>query len=117
MASKGRVVLNCVGPYRFYGEAVVKACVENGASHVDISGEPQFMERMQLEYNDAARESRVYVVQACGFDSIPADVGIVYLEDQFDGQVNSIETFLDLKAKKVMRLWVRSYVNRRLIFN
>jgi short subunit dehydrogenase-like uncharacterized protein len=41
MASKARVVLNCVGPYRFYGEAVVKACVDNGTSHVDISGEPQ----------------------------------------------------------------------------
>lgn len=60
MAQKGKVILNCVGPYRyepvynnqniffsilfhvrFYGEAVVKACVENGASHIDISGEPQ----------------------------------------------------------------------------
>ena len=41
MAKVSGVVLNCVGPYRFYGEAVVKACVENGASHVDISGEPQ----------------------------------------------------------------------------
>ena len=41
MAKVSRVVLNCVGPYRFFGEAVVKACVENGASHVDISGEPQ----------------------------------------------------------------------------
>lgn len=41
MAAQSKVVLNCCGPFRFYGEAVVKACVENGASHVDISGEPQ----------------------------------------------------------------------------
>lgn len=60
MAKKGKVIVNCVGPYRykainqrflvlylklearrFYGEPVVKACVENGASHIDISGEIQ----------------------------------------------------------------------------
>lgn len=41
MAQKTKVVINCCGPYRFFGEPVVKACVENGASHVDVSGEPQ----------------------------------------------------------------------------
>merc|ERR1712127_686428 len=41
MAAQAKVVLNCVGPYRFYGEPVVEACVEGGAPHVDISGEPQ----------------------------------------------------------------------------
>ena len=38
MAKQAKIVLNCVGPYRFYGEAVVAACVENGASCLDISG-------------------------------------------------------------------------------
>lgn len=41
MAARAKVVVNCVGPYRFYGEPVVKACVNNGAHHVDVSGEPQ----------------------------------------------------------------------------
>lgn len=41
MAKQSKIVLNCVGPYRFFGEAVVAACVENGASCLDISGEPQ----------------------------------------------------------------------------
>lgn len=41
MAKQAKVVINCCGPYRFYGECVVKACVENGASHVDVSGEPE----------------------------------------------------------------------------
>ena len=51
MAQQARVVLNCVGPYRFYGEAVVEACVEAGAHHLDISGEPQYLEKMQLKYH------------------------------------------------------------------
>ena len=36
---------------RFYGEAVVEACVESGTHHVDISGEPAFLEKMQLKYH------------------------------------------------------------------
>jgi short subunit dehydrogenase-like uncharacterized protein len=41
MASQARVVVNCVGPYRFYGEPVVRACIAGGAHYVDVSGEPQ----------------------------------------------------------------------------
>ena len=54
---------------------------------------------MQLDYNESARENKVYVVGACGFDSIPADMGTVFLEQQFDGQVNTIETYLNLHSK------------------
>ena len=56
---------------------------------------------MQLDYNTVARENNVYVVGACGFDSIPADMGTVFLEEKFNGQVNSVETYLDVKASKV----------------
>jgi len=62
---------------RFFGEPVVEACVEGGAHHVDISGEPQYLEKMQLKYHQKALENGVYVVGACGFDSIPADMGQV----------------------------------------
>ena len=122
MAQSAQVILNCVGPYRFYGEALVKACVENGSHHVDISGEPQvtkhrfscqrynvtsllliqFLERMQLDFNSAAKEGNVYVVGACGFDSIPADMGTVFLETEFQGQVNTVETYLEIQAPKVL---------------
>ena len=49
------MVLNCVGPYRFYGESVVEACVEAGCHHLDISGEPQYLEKMQLKYHQVSR--------------------------------------------------------------
>ncbi|GAB0099967.1 saccharopine dehydrogenase-like oxidoreductase [Sergentomyia squamirostris] len=99
MAEQAKVVVNCCGPYRHFGEAVVKACIASGAHHVDVSGEPQYMERMQLEYDEAAREAGVYIVSACGFDSIPADLGTIFHEKQFDGVVNSVETYLVTKAK------------------
>jgi len=71
MAREATVVLNCVGPYRFWGEMVVEACIEEGAHHLDISGEPQFLEKVQLLYHKKAEEKGVYVVGACGWDSIP----------------------------------------------
>uniref|UniRef100_A0A3Q3WRB1 Saccharopine dehydrogenase-like oxidoreductase n=1 Tax=Mola mola TaxID=94237 RepID=A0A3Q3WRB1_MOLML len=68
MCQQGLVILNCVGPYRFYGEPVVKACIANGAHYLDICGEPQFLERMQLEYHTKALDKGVYVIGSCGFD-------------------------------------------------
>ncbi|XP_014219458.1 saccharopine dehydrogenase-like oxidoreductase isoform X2 [Copidosoma floridanum] len=96
MAKQARVIVNCAGPYRFYGEPVIKACIAAKTHHVDVSGEPQYMEKMQLEYNEAAKEAGVYIVSACGFDSIPSDLGVVFMQDKFGGEVNSIETYLNV---------------------
>uniref|UniRef100_A0A673ZQP0 Saccharopine dehydrogenase-like oxidoreductase n=1 Tax=Salmo trutta TaxID=8032 RepID=A0A673ZQP0_SALTR len=94
MCKQAVIVLNCVGPYRFWGEPVVKACVENGAHCIDISGEPQFLESMQLNYDSQAADKGVYIVGACGFDSIPADMGVLYTRDQFKGTLTALESFL-----------------------
>lgn len=100
MAARAKVVINCCGPYRHWGEQVVKACIASGAHHVDVSGEPQYMERMQLEYHEAARQKGVYIVSACGFDSIPDDLGLVFLQNQFKGDLNSVESYIDGEIEK-----------------
>lgn len=98
MAEQCRVVVNCSGPFRFLGEPVVSACVSAGTHHVDVSGEPQYMEKIQLEYHEKAQEKGVYIVSACGFDSIPADLGVIFLEREFGGGVvNSVEAYLDIQ--------------------
>ncbi|XP_071515590.1 saccharopine dehydrogenase-like oxidoreductase isoform X2 [Panulirus ornatus] len=96
MAKQAKVVLNCVGPYRFYGDRVVSACIKGGADHVDISGEPQYLEQMQLSYSKQAQENGVHVIGSCGFDSIPADIGTLFLQDSFPGDVNSVEAVVGL---------------------
>ncbi|KAK2920349.1 saccharopine dehydrogenase-like oxidoreductase [Channa argus] len=98
MCKQAVIVLNCVGPYRFYGESVVKACVENGAHHIDISGEPQFLESMQLNYSSQAADKGVYIIGSCGFDSIPADMGVLYTRDQFKGTLTAVESFLTVNS-------------------
>lgn len=98
MAAQAKVVISCVGPYRFYGEPVVKACVESATNYVDISGEPAFLESMELKYNDAAKEKKVVIVGACGFDSIPCDLGVEFTKKMFKGDLSSIESFLRFKS-------------------
>ncbi|XP_035674744.1 saccharopine dehydrogenase-like oxidoreductase isoform X2 [Branchiostoma floridae] len=98
MAAQAQVVLNCVGPYRFFGEPVVKACLKNKAHHIDISGEPQFLETMQFKYDEEAKKKGVYIVQSCGFDSVPADLGVLYTVKNFPGRINTIESYLTLNA-------------------
>ncbi|XP_010137930.1 PREDICTED: saccharopine dehydrogenase-like oxidoreductase [Buceros rhinoceros silvestris] len=84
--------------YRFYGEPVVKACVENGANYIDISGEPQFLEGMYLKYNGKAAEKGVYVIGSCGFDSVIADMGVIYTRDKLKGTLTAVESFLKVKS-------------------
>lgn len=99
MAKQAKIVLNCVGPYRFFGEPVVKACIENGAHHLDISGEPQYLETMQLLYQSKAKENNVLVIGATGFDSVPAETGLMYLQDKFkSGRLMNVESFLSVKT-------------------
>lgn len=96
MCSRTKLVLNCVGPYRFFGEAVVKASIENGSHHIDISGEPWFLESMEIKYHEKASEAGVYVVGACGFDSIPAEFGIQFTREKFPGILNTVESYLSI---------------------
>jgi short subunit dehydrogenase-like uncharacterized protein len=78
MARSARVLINCVGPFRFYGEAVVRAAVAGGCDYVDITGEPEFMERVEAALDADARAAGVAIVPSCGFDSVPADFGAVF---------------------------------------
>ncbi|KNC81526.1 hypothetical protein SARC_06153 [Sphaeroforma arctica JP610] len=102
MAKSTQLILNCVGPFRFFGEPVVKCCAENGTHYVDITGEPEFMERMYLKYNDVAKSNGSLIVNACGFDSIPADLGCEFAVQQFKDRqlVSKVESFLFMHAEK-----------------
>lgn len=93
MAKQTRIIVNCCGPYHLFGEPVVKACIEAGTHMVDVSAESQYMELMQLKYNDKAHAKGIFIVSACGFDSIPAEMGTIYLQDKFNGIVNSVEFY------------------------
>ncbi|MFE6507116.1 saccharopine dehydrogenase family protein [Nocardioides sp. NPDC057767] len=78
LAARARVVITTVGPYLEFGEPLVKACAEAGTDYVDLTGEPEFVDRMFVMYDATARANGARIVHACGFDSIPHDLGAYY---------------------------------------
>lgn len=77
-----RVVISTVGPYALYGTLLVEACAETGTDYCDLTGEVQWIRRMLDAYEAKARRSGARIVHSCGFDSIPSDLGVWYLEQQ-----------------------------------
>ncbi|XP_047338293.1 probable mitochondrial saccharopine dehydrogenase-like oxidoreductase At5g39410 [Impatiens glandulifera] len=100
IASQARIILDCVGPFRLYGEPVVAACVEAGCDYLDISGEPEFMEKMEALYHDKAVEKGTLVVSACGSDSVPAELGFLFNSRQWVSPAapNRVEAYLTLES-------------------
>src|SRR5215210_5996156 len=76
MASRTHVVLNLVGPYTLYGRPVIEECVRGGAHYVDLTGEIPFVRRMIAEFDRPAQEAGVKVVEVCGFEALPPDLGV-----------------------------------------
>ena len=80
MCAESRVVISTVGPYALYGEPLVKICANTGTDYCDLTGEVQWIRRMIRKYEGAARASGARIVHCCGFDSIPSDLGVHFLQ-------------------------------------
>ena len=77
-----RVVLTTVGPYQLYGSPLVAACAEVGTDYVDLCGETAWMRAMIDAHHSSAKASGARIVFSCGFDSIPFDFGVAYLQSE-----------------------------------
>lgn len=82
LASATKVVITTVGPYLEYGEPLVAACAEAGTDYVDLTGEPEFVDLMYVRHAARAVASGARIVHACGFDSIPFDLGAYFTVKQ-----------------------------------
>jgi short subunit dehydrogenase-like uncharacterized protein len=82
LARSTRVVATTVGPYLQYGEPLVAACAEAGTDYLDLTGEPEFVDRMYLAHHERARETGARLVHCAGFDSIPYDLGVRFTVHQ-----------------------------------
>lgn len=100
VADSTRVVATTVGPYIRYGEPLVAACADAGTDYCDLTGEPEFVDRMYLGYDSRARETGARLVHCCGFDSIPADLGALFTVEQLpEGVPIRVRAFLRLRAR------------------
>ena len=82
VAERTRVVATTVGPYVKLGEPLVAACARAGTDYADLTGEPEFVDRMYVRHHAAAVATGARIVHACGFDSIPHDLGVLFTVQQ-----------------------------------
>ncbi|AUD03844.1 saccharopine dehydrogenase family protein [Spirosoma pollinicola] len=82
LCTQTTVVMSTVGPYALYGEPLVKACVETGTDYCDLTGEAHWIKRMIDRYERLARQTGARIVHCCGYDSIPSDMGVYFLQQQ-----------------------------------
>lgn len=101
LVSKTKVVLTTVGPYQIYGENLLKACVESGTGYVDLCGEPAWMHQMIGKYQSTANESGAVIVFSCGFDSIPFDLGVYYLQQHVKEATGNSLSYVKGRVRKM----------------
>ena len=87
IARRTTVVATTVGPYLAYGEPLVAACAAAGTAYVDLTGEPEFVDRMYVAHHETAVRTGARLVHACGFDSIPHDLGAYFTVQQLPDDV------------------------------
>jgi short subunit dehydrogenase-like uncharacterized protein len=99
LAEHARVVATTVGPYGRYGEDLVAACADTGADYLDLCGEPEFVDLTYVRHDARARETGARLVHACGFDSVPHDLGAYFTVRQLpEGVPLTVDGFVTADA-------------------
>lgn len=96
-----RVVISTVGPYALYGEPLVKTCVELGTDYCDLTGEVQWIAKMLERYESQAKITGARIVNSCGFDSIPSDLGVYFLQQHAKQKFGETCSSIKMRVKKM----------------
>ena len=88
LVTNTKCVLTTVGPYQLYGEKIIRTCVSSGTDYVDLCGEPGWMHKIIDECSDEAKKTGARIVFSCGFDSIPFDLGVLFVQNETKSNIN-----------------------------
>ncbi|RZU47127.1 short subunit dehydrogenase-like uncharacterized protein [Fluviicoccus keumensis] len=101
LCAQTRVIVSTVGPYALYGSPLVKVCAETGTDYCDLTGEVQWIARMIAEHEATAQKSGARIVHCCGFDSIPSDLGVHFLQQHARQQFGQPCSTIKLRIKNM----------------
>lgn len=101
LCARGGVIVSTVGPYALYGEPLVKVCAETGTDYCDLTGEPQWIAKMLSKYEATAQASGARIVHCCGFDSIPSDLGVLFLQTEAQRQLGTYCQRVKMRVKAI----------------
>ena len=88
MIKRTKVICTTVGPYAKYGSKLVSSCVNNQTHYCDLAGEVQWIRKMIDEHHEIAKANGTKIVNSCGFDSIPSDLGVYFIQKQSQKKYN-----------------------------
>ena len=99
LVKQTKVICSTVGPYARHGSELVAACVENGVDYCDLTGEVQWIRRMIDQHHEKAKNNGVKIVHCCGFDSIPSDMGVFFLQQSAKEKYGQYCQHIKLRVK------------------
>lgn len=99
MVQQAKVICTSVGPYAKYGAKLVTACVENKTDYCDLTGEVQWMRKMIDQHHEAAKASGTKIVHTCGFDSIPSDMGVYFMQKEAMAQTGKPAKKISMRVR------------------
>ena len=98
---KSRVVCSTVGPYSLYGTKLVKLCIENNTNYCDITGEAHWIRNLIDDYHEEAKSKKIKIVNSCGFDSIPSDMGVYFIQNEIKKTYKSYANSVKMRVAGV----------------
>ena len=110
ITSKAKLIISVVGPYSIYGKDLVESCANNKCHYLDLTGEPDFVQFVEKKYTKKAKDNKVILMNCCGFESIPPDIGTYYTIKKLKDKNAQITTFLKTKGKISGGTWA-SFLN------
>ncbi|MGP9688583.1 saccharopine dehydrogenase family protein [Psychrobacter sp. AOP22-C1-C5] len=99
MTEQTQVIISTVGPYLKYGEPLIKSCAEKGTDYVDLTGEAIFIKDMMDKYQDTAKQTGARIVNSCGFDSIPSDLGVYFTQTKAEEKFGETCNVIHMRVK------------------
>ena len=82
IVKKSKVICSTVGPYSLYGSLLVELCVKHSTNYCDITGEAHWIRTIIDKFHKDAKKKKIKIVNSCGFDSIPSDMGVYFIQNQ-----------------------------------
>ena len=118
ITKKSKLIISVVGPYSLYGKKLIESCVNNKCHYLDLTGEPEFVNFVEENFSKKAKDNDVILMNCCGFESIPPDLGVYYTMKQLKESDAKVTTFLKTKGKISGGTWasfLNSFSNKKPI--
>ena len=93
-----RVICSTVGPYALYGSLLVKLCVKHSTNYCDITGEAHWIRTLIDKFHEDAKSKKIKIVNSCGFDSIPSDIGVYFIQNEIKKVYNNYAKSIKMRV-------------------